>query len=258
VSTPIRLQTQVWNPLGDRRALLLHGLTSDGTAWWRLASQLADAGWMVVAPDLRSHGRSPTAIDHAFATMARDVTLLGSGYELVVGHSLGGAIAAHLLAAPGFADAAVLVDPVVRIEPAAREELRLRLRAQVGGSLDAASVRTGEPAWDERDVQRKLLAAALVTPDVVDVVFADNDPWDVTEEVLATSTRLHLLGADPDAGGLLQLDLGKALADVDRITYELLAGVGHSIHRERPDLLRRAIERLLPDAFESALQGGEA
>jgi pimeloyl-ACP methyl ester carboxylesterase len=62
VPAPVRLQTHVWNPLGDRRALLLHGLASDGACWWRLASQLADDGWMVLAPDLRGHGRSPAAI----------------------------------------------------------------------------------------------------------------------------------------------------------------------------------------------------
>jgi pimeloyl-ACP methyl ester carboxylesterase len=244
VSVPLRLQTHVWNPLGGRRALLLHGLTSDGACWWRLASELAAAGWMVVAPDLRSHGRSPTAIDHAIGTMAEDVALLGTDYGLVVGHSLGGAIAACLLARPGFAATALLLDPVVRLDPESREPLRSHLHLQTG-RLDPADVRAAHPDWDERDIQRKVLASALVTPDVVDLVLEHNDPWDVVAHVEAGVTRTHLLGADPDLGGLLQADLGQALADGERVTYERLDGVGHSVQRERPELLSAVLARLL-------------
>lgn len=241
---PIRLQTHVWNPLGGRRALLLHGLTSDGPCWWRLGSQLAEAGWMVLAPDLRSHGRSHTAIDHSIATMADDVTLLGSGYGLVVGHSLGGAIAACLLARPGFATAGLLVDPVLRLDPDDRARLHADLRAETG-PRDPVTVRADQPHWDERDVQRKVLASALVTPDVVDLVFAHNDPWDVTAEVAAATARTHLLGSDPASGGLLQSELGRSLAEHEHVSYELLEGVGHSVHRDRPDVLGAAVARLV-------------
>jgi pimeloyl-ACP methyl ester carboxylesterase len=246
MSAPIRLQTHVWNPLGDRRALLLHGLTSDGTGWWRLASQLADAGWLVLAPDLRSHGRSPTAAAHDLATLVDDVALLGSGWELVVGHSLGGAIAAQLLARPLGIEAAVLVDPVLRLDERQRAELRLRLKEEAG-RVDAAAVRAAEPTWDERDVQRKVLAASLMTPDVVDTVFADNDPWDFVATASSWQARVHLLAADPDHGGLLEPALAARLAAdaTASVSQSVVHGCGHSIQRERPPVVAAAVAAVL-------------
>lgn len=240
----VRLSTHVWNPLGDRRALLLHGLGSDGTCWWRLASELADDGFMVVAPDLRSHGASPTAADHGIDALTADVAALGDGWDLVVGHSLGGSIAAALLADPAAAHAAVLVDPVLWLPPAAREQLRQELRADVGRA-DPDGVRAANPGWDERDVQRKARAAAAVTPDVVDAVFADNDPWGGLDRLPAWQARVHLMAADPELGALLTPDLAAKVADGQRVTFEVVAGVGHSIYRERPDAVRVAVTHVL-------------
>jgi pimeloyl-ACP methyl ester carboxylesterase len=244
VGPPVRLQTHVWNPGGARRALLIHGLCSDGACWWRLASWLANEGWLVLAPDLRGHGRSPTADRFDVATLAADVSALGSGWELVVGHSLGGAIAAELLAADEHVEAAVLVDPVLRLASIDRARIRTRLGAEAGG-VDAADVRAANPSWHERDVWRKVLATRSVTPDVVDAVLDDNDPWDLTVGVERWRARVHLLAADPALGATLEGALAEELADGGRITTELVAGAGHSIHRDRPDAVTAAVIRVL-------------
>jgi pimeloyl-ACP methyl ester carboxylesterase len=240
VGAPVRLQTHVWNPLGERRALLLHGLGSDGATWWRLASQLAEDGYLVVAPDLRGHGRSPAAVDHAVAALAGDVVVLGDGWDLVVGHSLGGAIAATLLAQPLGVAAAVLVDPVLRLDDAERPGLRQRLRAEAGG-VTPEEVRAVHPEWEERDVWRKVMATRAVTPDVVDAVFDDNDPWDVVSTTRAWQARVHLLAADPAIGGSLTPQLAAEVADGVRVTAAVVSGAGHSIHRERPAAITDAV-----------------
>lgn len=243
MTAPIRLQTHVWNPQGDRRALLLHGLGSDGACWWRLASALADDGWMVVAPDLRGHGRSPAASVHTVAAFAADVALLGDGHDLVVGHSLGGSIAALLLASSGFARSAVLVDPVLSLPADQRAPLREQLLAETG-HLDVAAVKAANPRWHDRDVQRVVLAAAMVTPDLITAVFDDNDPWDVTQHVPTWSARIHLLVADPLRGGLLDPDHAEELADGARVSAEVVGDCGHSIQRERPDVVADAVRRV--------------
>lgn len=243
MGAPVRLQTHVWNPLGERRALLLHGLTSDGACWWRLASELADQGWMVLAPDLRGHGRSPAAIGYDLPTLAADVEVLGDGWQLVVGHSLGGAIAAHLLARSQHITAAVLLDPVLVLPAATRAALHADLR-QEAGTVTPARVRAEHPDWDERDVQRKVQAATLCTPDVVDAVLDHNDPWDLVDLVGAWSARVHLLAADPQQGGLLDPALAARLADGGQVTSETV-DCGHSIQREAPRTVSRAVARVL-------------
>jgi pimeloyl-ACP methyl ester carboxylesterase len=251
VAAPVRLQTHVWNPLGDRRALLLHGLTSDGACWWRLASELADDGWMVLAPDLRGHGRSPAAIAYDLPTLAGDVELLGTAWDLVVGHSLGGAVAAHLLARSDTIAAAVLIDPVLALSDVTRRELHAE-----GGTVTAADVRAAQPRWDERDVHRKVAAAALCTPDVVAAVLDQNDPWSVVELATAWTARVHLVAADPGLGALLTPELAARVVTGDgRVTAEVVAGAGHSVHRDRPEAVSEAVAAVLASV---AAVGGRA
>jgi len=244
MSVPIRLQTSVWNPFGARRALLIHGLSSDAGSWWRVASELADDGWMVVAPDLRSHGRSPTALDHRVVTMAADVAQLGNSWDLIVGHSLGGSIAA-VLAGDHHVPAMVLIDPVLVLPASQREPLRDSVKASLDRP-DAATIRAANPCWSERDVHRKVLALRSFTPDVVDAVLDDNDPWDVRWTVPRWSGRVHLLAADPTGGALLSPgDIAEVTrAAGDRVTASVVHGAGHSLHRERPEVVREAIRTL--------------
>lgn len=245
MSAPVRLQTSVWNPLGERRALLIHGLSSDAGSWWRVASDLADDGWMVAAPDLRSHGRSPTAVDHRVVTMATDVAQLGEGWDLIVGHSLGGSIAA-VLAGDHHVPAMVLIDPVLALPASQREPLRDSVKASLERP-DAATIRAANPTWSERDVHRKVLALTAMTPDVVDAVLDDNDPWDVRWTIPRWSGRVHLLAADPNEGALLSpADIAEVTrAAGDRVTAAVVHGAGHSIHRERPEVVREAIGSLM-------------
>lgn len=246
---PVRLSTHVWNPNGTAgQALLLHGLGSDGATMWRLASHLADRGYLVAAPDLRSHGRSPVAADHRISAMAEDVAILGARWDLVVGHSLGGAVAAYLLDRDDVeVTTALLLDPALGVDPAAREVVRATLRGEVG-RLEAADIAARNPRWAPADVERKVAAAALCTPDVVDRVFDHNPAWDTAGLARSWRARVHLVAADPELGALLDPRTLAALQDGDRITAETVAGAGHSVHRDDPAAVLAAIDRLLEQA----------
>lgn len=242
----VRLATHVWHPTGPTgQVLLLHGLGSDGTTMWRLASHLADRGYLVAAPDLRSHGRSPVASDHRIEALTEDVAALGTSWDLVVGHSLGGAVAAHLLARDDVEVArALLIDPVLELQPSAREVVRAVQRSEVG-RLDAAAVAAANPRWAAMDVDRKVLAAGSCSPDVVDRVLDHNPTWDLAGIATAWRARVHLLAADPACGALLTQDTVARLVDGDRITSTTVAGAGHSVHRDDPAAVLAAIDAVL-------------
>lgn len=246
---PVRLSTHLWNPNGQAgRALLLHGLGSDGTTMWRLASHLADRGYLVAAPDLRSHGGSPSAADHRITALTEDVAILGTSWDLAVGHSLGGAVTANLLARDDVdVTAALLIDPVLELGPQARELLRAALHAEVG-RLDPADVAARNPRWEAVDVERKVLAASRCSRDVVDRVIDHNPTWDLSALRTAWRARIHLLAADPALGALLGQGTVTALVDGVRTTGETVAGAGHSVHRDDPAAVLAAIDTLLEPA----------
>ncbi len=101
------LATHEWLPseADDRTpvSLLVHGVTGWWRTWWRVGPALADAGWRVVAVDLRGHGLSPrldgnVTVRDLAADLASTVAAIGRPIDLLVGHSLGGAVAAELAA----------------------------------------------------------------------------------------------------------------------------------------------------------------
>ena len=100
---------------GPASVLFLHGWTCDSHDWsWQLPA-FAER-FRVIAPDLRGHGRSSTpANGYTPAGFAADIAsllkALDTGPTVVIGHSLGGAIAAHLAVDhPDLVQAVVAVD----------------------------------------------------------------------------------------------------------------------------------------------------
>ncbi|MGI8754807.1 MAG: alpha/beta fold hydrolase [Acidimicrobiales bacterium] len=89
---------------GGRPLLLVHGFTGAKEDFGDWMGRFGDAGWWVVAPDLRGHGASAKPrdeADYSFATFGQDllalVEHLGWDHYCLLGHSMGGAVAQELV-----------------------------------------------------------------------------------------------------------------------------------------------------------------
>lgn len=81
--------------------LLVHGLSSNGRTWERVAERLYAAGRTVASVDLRGHGRSDKpGTGYDFGTLTHDIVIAMSALELdrpvVAGQSTGGNLAVEL------------------------------------------------------------------------------------------------------------------------------------------------------------------
>ncbi|CAM3987806.1 alpha/beta fold hydrolase [Corallococcus sp. ZKHCc1 1396] len=98
----LRMHALEAGPVDGPLVLLLHGFPELSESWRQVMPPLADAGFHVVAPDLRGYGgtdRPDTGYD--VDTLAEDVARLAHHLQPgrpahVVGHDWGGAIAYHL------------------------------------------------------------------------------------------------------------------------------------------------------------------
>jgi 3-oxoadipate enol-lactonase len=110
------------NATGTPTVLLLHGLGGTGGSWQRHISWLAQAGYRVLAPDMRGFGQSSYPGRTGIALLAQDMAELlqrvGAGPAHVVGISLGGTVAQQVaLDHPALARSLVLVNTFAKLRP---------------------------------------------------------------------------------------------------------------------------------------------
>ena len=222
----VTLPTIEWgDPSAKRRALLVHGINGSAAGWWRIGEALASDGWSVTAVDLRGHGTAPRADRYAFADYAGD--LPGENWDLVLGHSLGGAVSVIAASRRGFAKSVVLLDPVLAIDPAQHHSVHQDQLAELALTLEA--VREDRPSWHPLDIETKVTAAQQADRAMVDGTFTQNKPWNVVEELAQLTVPTLVLGGDPAVFTFVTEE------QAGNATYRVIEGAGHSPHRDRPD-----------------------
>ena len=224
----LALHTHRWGG-GERRALLVHGLASNGLSWWRFAPLLAAEGFVVVAPDLRGHGRSPRADRYTFADHAADLARLGTDWDVAVGHSLGGAIVATAVDLGLLRSALVLVDPFLDVADDEYEPLLSDLLAELDVA-DEAALLAANPSWHPTDAVHKMEAVRQVDRAAVAQCIRDNAPYHHLDLLARLETRVQTIGADPARGALFTEEMAAAAG----APFRMMAGAGHSVHRDDP------------------------
>jgi pimeloyl-ACP methyl ester carboxylesterase len=98
--------------------ILLHGFPEFWWGWRHQITPLADAGYHVVAPDMRGYNRSevpPEIADYRLETLAADILALADSFGgerfSLIGHDWGGVVAWHLASShPGRLERLVIIN----------------------------------------------------------------------------------------------------------------------------------------------------
>ncbi|MFT4220646.1 MAG: alpha/beta hydrolase [Microbacterium sp.] len=249
--TPLVLPRIAWgSPSASRRALLVHGLGSNGALMWRFGAALADAGWHAVAVDLRGHGVAPRALDYTIAAYAADVAATrpddGGAWDLAVGHSLGGAAVVVASAAdPEWTRSLVLVDPGLFLTDDEREWVREGQEASFADPSHEAA-RRANPHWHEQDVELKATATSQASRWAIEQTSAQNTEWDVRADAARVAVPTHVIAADPAVYSIFRGEVSEAVLANPRFSMTVIAGAGHSPHRDKPDATIAALRAVLP------------
>ncbi|WP_322411760.1 alpha/beta hydrolase [Microbacterium invictum] len=251
---PVTLPRISWgDPQAARRALLVHGLGSTAALMWRYGVALAEDGWRADAVDLRGHGAAPRALDYTIPAYAADLvqahpTAGEPTWDLVIGHSLGGAATALAAAdTPGWTRRIVLIDPAIHLSDHDREVVR---RSQEDAFADPTetAVRAAHPQWHPHDIELKALAARQASRWAVEQTSTQNPAWDVRDAVARLEVDVDVIAADPGVYSIFDGALAaEVLAGGDRVRMTVVAGAGHSPHRDKPEETIAELRRILHD-----------
>lgn len=250
MATPVSLPTLSWGSAhAPRHALLIHGLGSNGALMWRYGVALADAGWQAQAVDLRGHGLAPRALDYSIAAYAADVAHTGAPdgepWDLVIGHSLGGA-AATLASAdvPAWTRRLILVDPAIHLSDHDRQVVR-RSQQRAFADPTVTAVRAEHPDWHAHDVELKALSAQQASPWAVEQTSIQNTPWDVRAAAARLTVPTHIIASDPKVYSIFPGALAAEVLRNPVVSLSVVTGAGHSPHRDKPEeTLRHLLDAL--------------
>ncbi len=251
--------TRSWGDPGAPPLLLIHGVTSMSTIWWRVGPALAAGlGRRVIAIDQAGHGETNGWLGHhRFRDNARDLVAVAeaAGWRRpdlrVVGHSWGGMTAAWFPAVGLRTEMLVLLDP-----PA----LPVALMAQMiddpiehhYDDVDEAIAALGplNPTWGWGDVVAKAEGLTHFNEAAVKAVLLENGDWDAglagLSDPAAAGARVRWVRGDPLAGGLIPDAAAEALeARFGPGSVLTITGGAHSPMRALPESTTGALLRAL-------------
>jgi pimeloyl-ACP methyl ester carboxylesterase len=208
--------TRSWGDAAAPPLLLIHGVTSISSIWWRIGPALAvGLGRRVVAIDQAGHGGTTGWLGHhRFRDNALDLVAVAeaAGWRRpdlrVVGHSWGGMTAAWFPAVGLETEVLVLLDPPALPVAAMATMLDDPIERHYD-DLDAAIAALGplNPTWGWGDVVAKAEGLTRFDAAAVKAVLLENGDWDgglgALSDPAAAGVRVRWVRGDPAAGGLI-------------------------------------------------------
>jgi pimeloyl-ACP methyl ester carboxylesterase len=244
---------------GDGRkpaVLLLHGFTDNGLCWTDLAHEL-EKEYDVIMYDLRGHGFSDApqtgyTIEDYVADTIGLIEALKLRHPIIIGHSLGGNIAATLAVGhPDIPQKIVLIDPPGVAKPMFENEDKKKEALEFWQKdieyLRHASLQTllkeaarRHPAISELCRQRWADAKVQMKPQIAETII--NIPF-LKEQLPKITVTTLILKADADEKTKqMELDVVKGLPN---ITLVHITGAGHLVHLERPEASLAELRKFL-------------
>lgn len=251
-------------PAGQSPSMVfLHGLTDSG-AGWPAAQAHWGTSYSIVAWDQRGHGTSPRFTDdqlaaHPGEVMVDDAVAILEQLDqppVVVGHSLGGAVAlAAAVRRPGLVRALVLEDPAPLSpeEPQRDPDHGADLLAGLDDSLAApdddallALRRASRPGWPEEELVMTGQAEQHV--DLRYLARGDFKPTTPWPRLFAEVAVPTLVLSGDDLGQVLMDDaVERAINDIGNphVRFLRIPAAGHCPRREHPHAFYEAADTFL-------------
>ena len=193
-----------WGPTNGASGattVLIHGLFGDVDTWAAVAASLADKGLPVLALDLPAHGRTSAVartVDELTDVVSQVLATLAPGPKLLVGHSLGGAVAAQVAQRLQAGPHGASLHGLLLIAPAG-------LGSEINQGFVQGMQHAGTPAL----LRRELAKLAQRLP-----VFGDSLVAQLHQGLRQRAAPLADLVAGFAVHGVLQVDIRPALEDL--------------------------------------------
>jgi pimeloyl-ACP methyl ester carboxylesterase len=238
--------------------LVVHGLGDRALAWRRFAAAM-EPGREVVTFDLPGHGDAPPGADYRYPALVEAVGRAAEGYDrfALLGHSIGGAVAwVYAARHPERVTRLVLVEAAAPHRsrfidcpsPAATHPYTYSSLAEAVEALSAFDPTATEEVVRENYRERpdgrwEPAFDAAIFPMLVDDQRENGRRYWEDLGGIRVPTLVVRAGASFGDAGQLE-EIAAAIPGARLLTLD---GVGHFLHRERPDQLAQAVGEFLAE-----------
>jgi pimeloyl-ACP methyl ester carboxylesterase len=235
---------------GNLDLFIQHGYSDSALCWGHLPEDLG-RDYRVTLMDARGHGDSAKLeTGYDLTTMAGDMITLMKHLQMVkpviIGHSMGGSLAAHIAALePDLPGGAVLIDPAFRNRTVVAnrtnemEELKKKSVEEI-----AESIRTKHPDWPEEFVKPSAEAKLKMSMNVIQLMGTIDTTW--KDDLIKATCPMLLITAEPEAGAIVTEETAQYVkSNHPNVDVLHIPGAGHSIQREKYPETLQAIEEFI-------------
>lgn len=242
--------------------LLIHGHTLDGRVFDESLPCLLEAGFRVLRPDLRGHGRSERPVQgyhwsHHAADMVAVLDNAGVTNALVAGFSLGGGIAIELsVTMPEYVNALALLSPVLPDRPF--EEAFMNNLRDVARTARKEGIRKAmegpwlmsplfEASFRRPEVQEKARLMIMDFPGAEYLAEARDEirrDWKLPDRLGEIDRPTRVLVGEKEMPGFRAFAT-EAAREIPGAELSVIAEAGHLWPLEEPKRVCRILEELL-------------
>ena len=252
--------------------ILLHGFTGSSTNWLEFLEPFAEH-FKVVLIDLPGHGRSaspPNSNRYTLPSVSHDLVAIIQALRLpavnLLGYSMGGRLALYMaLQHPSYVQSLMLESASPGLQSSAQRQLRRESDNQLASEIEESGIATFVHRWQ----QLPLFATQQILP-AEQKARLYQQRLDNSAPGLANSLRGMGTGWQPSlwselwsihlpvlilAGGLdkkYEHIARQMTASIPSSTLKIIAGAGHNIHLEKPQLFTSTIMCFLAELQELA------
>ena len=102
-------------------------------------------------------------------------------------------------------------------------------------------MRAEHPHWHPHDIELKALSAQQASRWAVEQTSVQNTPWDVREAAARLTVPTRVIASDPKVYSIFKGSRAQEVLANPVVTMSVVAGAGHSPHRDKPEETMRQL-----------------
>lgn len=230
----------------DETVMLIHGMASDSSTWEPTEKLIKSKGYNVLSFDLTGHGDSPRRESYTFVNWVWDILDVMDAYpnvNRIVGHSMGGLLAAGVAARTARIESMVLLDPLLHVPSSVmRFVVKKVMSNHKAASYD--SLRKNHPTWSEPVVRNELVTLHKWDVRTLEAL-NPSEGWEMASGFLYDEKHAETVVYKPKHSFLIPQRYVSTLEN-QGVKVNVLPAVGHSIHLDNLKAYTEILHERIP------------